>query len=126
MLYKTNCINNAARRKPTHICVDQIDPEVDGGNVVPIIGFEFRECILGSPGHAEQHAHKDRGLQVRCPYHDNRDKFRTLSMDVEVFGPTAAGNSLETWMWHWDKVECHESFRPDRKMIRQYRAQRNP
>jgi hypothetical protein len=96
------------------------EPEEIDGDDLPEEGVP--EFILGVKASVEQHTSRDRGLRVTCPCHSNCKAFRSLRQDIDVFGLRAAEFFLETWLSHADMGDAHNGFRPTRRDIRTYLA----
>lgn len=112
------------------LVVSGLDPDPDPVDDDPVDGADVEEegvpfSILGVRVSVEQHTARDRGLRITCPYHDNCKSFRSLRQDVDVFGPRSAEFFLCTWLSRADMGDQHSGFRPSRRDIRAYLAERD-
>lgn len=85
---------------------------------------QFPAFIGGVRVRREQHAtKKDWGLRVTCPVHGGKCKrFRSLGLDVEVYGVTAPIHYLSTWLAGGRGMDAnaHRKRYPSRKAIRNH------
>ena len=107
-------------------CVDIEDPgdgaaigdeEVDGDQEDD---YEYPTSIGGVHVTMESHG-VDKGLRVTCPHHANCRCYRSVRLDVDIFGRRAAEFFIQTWLAHPEKPD-HNTWKPSRSDIRSFLA----
>lgn len=102
--------------------------DVDIAGDAPANAQEYPDFILGQLVRLDTHYFADgvtvrgRGILVECnnPGHVKCKRYRSLALDVGVFGPRAAEFYLEAWLResHEDR-DVHRLFRPTRAHVRE-------
>lgn len=96
--------------------------EVDGDDAdQPDLPSLIGGCPVWREAH---HRRSDEGLRVQCPRHQGCKRFRSLKMDVHLFGPSAAVHYLEVWLAKAGELsrERHKHYKPSRVEIREHIA----
>ena len=105
---------------PPQPIVDAERPAVHGDGADG--GYDVPEFILGQPVSLEVHWRGGQGLRVQCPVHPGCTKYRSLALDVHLFGPAAAKHFLATWLRAAESKDAgeHSRWKPTRAQIQEY------
>jgi hypothetical protein len=112
----TSSSSSSSSSAPSSVSSGDVDGEAFPG--IP-------EEILGQPVRVETHRDRgDKGIRVFCnnPDHPGCNKYKSMRLDVQVFGPMAAVHFMSTWLSRaFDMpMEMHRAWKPSKKDIRQY------
>jgi hypothetical protein len=83
--------------------------------------LSFPKLLSGCPLKREQHKDSgDDGLRVTCKRHVNCRRFRSLKLDVGLYGERAAFYFLGAWLQCDGDRKTHQDFRPKRDDVRKF------